>query len=134
MIRRMILESLGIEKYSDEHMNSTYNLLRVMKYEGPQTTDAKLGLHSHTDKKMVTILCQNEVNGLEVQTKDGKRQTALSGTLSHDERERGKVLGRTVLGSEGGCIVKAPEELVDEEHPLLFKPFHHLEFEGVLQH
>lgn len=27
-----------------------------------------------------------------------------------------------------GYIVKAPEEIVDEEHPLLFKPFDYLEF------
>ena len=31
----------------------------------------------------------------------------------------------------GGYQVKAPEELVDEENPLLFKPFDYEEFLGV---
>lgn len=72
IIRKMILESLGVEKYLEEHMNSTNYLLRVMKYKGPQTSDTKLGLSAHTDKNIVTILYQNQVEGLEVLTKDGK--------------------------------------------------------------
>jgi len=68
----MVLESLGVEKYLEEHMNSTNYLLRVMKYKGPQTSDTKLGLSTHSDKNIVTILYQNEVQGLEVLTKDGK--------------------------------------------------------------
>jgi isopenicillin N synthase-like dioxygenase len=68
----MILESLGVEKYLEEHMNSTNYLLRVMKYKGPKTSDTKLGLSTHTDKNVVTILYQNQVEGLEVMTKDGK--------------------------------------------------------------
>jgi len=43
-----------------------------MKYKGPQTSDTKLGLSTHSDKNIVTILYQNEVQGLEVLTKDGK--------------------------------------------------------------
>lgn len=71
MIRRMVLESLGVDKYLDEHLHSTNYLLRVMKYKGPQTTETKLGLNAHTDKNIVTILYQNQVEGLQVQTKDG---------------------------------------------------------------
>jgi hypothetical protein len=29
---------------------------------------------------------------------------------------------------KGGCNFKAPDELVDEEHPLLFKPFDFADF------
>ena len=56
MIRRMILESLNLEKFMDEDMDSTNYLLRVMKYDWPKTTETKLGLHCHTDKNIATIL------------------------------------------------------------------------------
>jgi isopenicillin N synthase-like dioxygenase len=68
----MILESLGVEKYMEEHMNSTDYVLRLMKYKSPQTNDTKLGLVSHTDQNITTILYQNQVGGLEVMTKDEK--------------------------------------------------------------
>ncbi|KAL3721050.1 hypothetical protein ACJRO7_005812 [Eucalyptus globulus] len=153
MIRRMILESLGVEKYLDEHMNSTNYLLRVMRYAGPQTTDTKLGLNSHTDKNIVTILCQNEVDGLEVQTKDGEWFSAqpspnsfvmigdslyawVNGRL-HSPHHRVMMSGNKARYSvglfsipKGGYMIKAPDELVDEERPLLFKPFDHVEFLG----
>ncbi|XP_030526441.1 probable 2-oxoglutarate-dependent dioxygenase AOP1 [Rhodamnia argentea] len=152
MIRRMILEGLGVEKYLDEHMNSTNYLLRVMRYAGPQTTDTKLGLNSHTDKNIVTILCQNEVEGLEVQTKDGEWFSAqpspnsfivmigdslyawVNGRL-HSPYHRVMMSGNKARYSvglfsipKGGYVIKAPDELVDQEHPLLFKPFDHVEF------
>ena len=66
------MESLGVEKYLEEHLGSTNYLLRVMKYKGPQTTETKLGLNAHTDKNIVTILYQNQIEGLETQTKDGQ--------------------------------------------------------------
>lgn len=68
----MIVKSFDLEKYMDEHMNSTNYLLRVMKYTGPQTAETKLGLNAHTDKNIVTILYQNQISGLEVQTKNGE--------------------------------------------------------------
>ncbi|XP_030464479.1 probable 2-oxoglutarate-dependent dioxygenase AOP1 [Syzygium oleosum] len=154
MIRRMILETFGVEKYLDEHMNSTNYLLRVMKYEGPQTTDTKLGLMSHTDKNILTILCQNEVAGLQLQSKEGEWICARPSTNSfivmigeslyawvngrlHSPHHRVMMSGNKARYSvglfsipKGGYIVKAPDELVDEEHPLLFKPFDHVEFLG----
>lgn len=68
----MVLEILRVEKYLDEHMDSTNYLLRVMKYKGPQTTETKVGLPSHKDTNTFTILYQNQVDGLEVKTKDGQ--------------------------------------------------------------
>ncbi|XP_027907043.1 probable 2-oxoglutarate-dependent dioxygenase AOP1 [Vigna unguiculata] len=152
IVRKMVLESLGVEKYLEEHMNSTNYLLRVMKYKGPQTSDTKLGLSTHSDKNIVTILYQNEVQGLEVLTKDGKWIShkpsphtfvvmigdslhAWSNGRLHSPFHRVMMSGNEARYSaglfsipKGGSIIKAPEELVDEEHPLLFKPFDHVEF------
>ncbi|KAK2651421.1 hypothetical protein Ddye_011277 [Dipteronia dyeriana] len=151
-IRRMVLESFGLEKYMDEHMNSTNYLLRVMKYKGPQTSETKIGLNAHTDNSVVTILLQNQVEGLEVQTKDGQwinvkpsldSFIAMIGDSLHawtngrlySAYHRVMMTGEVARYSaglfsipKGGYIIKAPEELVDEEHPLLFKPFDHVEF------
>ncbi|KAK0595174.1 hypothetical protein LWI29_004264 [Acer saccharum] len=153
-IRRMVLESFGLEKYMDEHMNSTNYLLRVMKYKGPQTSETKLGLKAHTDMTIVTILFQNQVEGLEVQTKDGQwinvkpspdSFIAMSGYSLYawtngrlySAYHRVMMTGNAARYSaglfsipKGGYIIKAPEELVDEEHPLLFKPFDQIEFLG----
>ncbi|KAF6166971.1 hypothetical protein GIB67_030664 [Kingdonia uniflora] len=153
-VRRMVLESLGLEKYLDEHINSTNYLLRVMKYKGPQTNETKLGLNSHTDKNIVTILGQNGVDGLEVQTKDGNwidvklsqnsfvvmiGDSLLAWTNGRlfSPPHRVMMTGNEARYSTGlfsipkaGYIVKAPEELVDEDHPLLFKPYDHVEFLG----
>ncbi|KAK2359929.1 2-oxoglutarate (2OG) and Fe(II)-dependent oxygenase superfamily protein [Trifolium repens] len=152
LIRKMILESLGVEKYIEEHMNSTDYVLRLMKYKSPQTNDTKLGLVSHTDQNITTILYQNQVGGLEVMTKDekwisykpspnsfvvmiGDSLKAWSNGRLHSPFHRVMMSGneaRYSLGlfavPKGGCNFKAPDELVDEEHPLLFKPFDFADF------
>ncbi|XP_019443022.1 PREDICTED: probable 2-oxoglutarate-dependent dioxygenase AOP1 [Lupinus angustifolius] len=152
IIRKMILESLGVEKYLEEHMNSSKYLLRVMKYKGPQTSETKLGLNSHTDKNIVTILHQNQVEGLEVLTKDGKWISykpspnsfvamigdslhAWSNGRLHSPFHRVMMSGneaRYCIGlfsiPKEGYIIKAPMEMVDEEHPQLFKPYDHFDF------
>ncbi|OAY53104.1 probable 2-oxoglutarate-dependent dioxygenase AOP1 [Manihot esculenta] len=151
-VRRMIVESLNVEKYLDEHMNSTYNLLRVAKYEAPQTTEKKTGLMAHTDKNIISIICQNEVDGLEIQTRDGdwipvkfspdsffiiigeSFQAWTNGRL-YSPYHRVMMSGSKTRYSatffstpKEGYIIKALEELVDEEHPLLYKPFDYSEY------
>ncbi|XP_049367581.1 probable 2-oxoglutarate-dependent dioxygenase AOP1 isoform X2 [Solanum verrucosum] len=151
-IRRMIVESLGVEKYMDEHMNSTNYRLRLMKYKEPQSDETKIGLHAHTDKNIVTILYQNQVKGLEILTKDGQwinvdptpdtftvmigdSLHAWTNGRMHAPFHRVMMRGNEARYSIGlfskpkdGYIIKAPKELVDEDHPLLFKPFDFHEF------
>ncbi|KAH6756629.1 2-oxoglutarate and oxygenase superfamily protein [Perilla frutescens var. hirtella] len=152
IVRRMVVESLGLEKYMDDHLDSTNYLVRVQKYDKPQSNETELGLTSHTDKNIVTILYQNEINGLEVQTRDGHWITAQPSLNSfvvmigdafhawtngrlHSPFHRVMMAGDEARYSIGlfsipkpGYIVKAPREMVDEENPLLFKAFDHHQF------
>nr|QWJ73340.1 alkenyl hydroxalkyl producing 1 [Isatis tinctoria] len=154
MVRRMIMESFGIEKYIDEHLNSTNYLIRMMKYTAPPDDDvqeAKLGLGSHTDKNIITILHQYQVDGLEIKTKDEKwikvkpsqhsfivmvgdsLCALLNGRLSspyHRVVMAKKTRYSTALFSvpKSVAIIDSPEELVDEEHPRMFKPFKYNDF------
>ncbi|XP_057454236.1 probable 2-oxoglutarate-dependent dioxygenase AOP1 [Lotus japonicus] len=155
IVRKMVLESLGVEKYLDEHLNTTNYFLKTMKYKGPETSDTKVGLDTHTDTAILTILFQSQVDGLEVLTKDGRKWIsykpssesqsfivmmndcfhAWSNGRLHSPFHRVMMTGNEARYSatlfsvpKGGCIIKAPEELVDEEHPLLYKPFDREEF------
>ncbi|XP_038999732.1 probable 2-oxoglutarate-dependent dioxygenase AOP1.2 [Hibiscus syriacus] len=152
MIRRMILEIFQVEKYMDEHMKSSEYLLKVMKYKGPKTSEARAGLGAHTDVDLVTILYQNEVNGLGLQStstgewidwipsKDafvitigeslhawlnGRLKATYHRVMLSGDKPRYSVGLFTV--PKAGYLIKAPEELVDEAHPLLYKPFDYAE-------
>ncbi|KAL0675341.1 hypothetical protein Bca4012_003322 [Brassica carinata] len=149
MVRRMIMESFGIEKYIDEHLDSTNYLFRMMKYTPPPPLEEKkLGLPSHTDKNIMTILHQYQVEGLEIQNKDKKwfkvkpshqysfivmvgdsMCAFLNGRLASTYHRvlvtAKKTRYSTALFStpKTGVILDSPEELIDEEHPRVFKPF-----------
>ncbi|KAK9269103.1 hypothetical protein L1049_000872 [Liquidambar formosana] len=146
MVNRMVFESMGVEKYYNSHVESTEYVLRFLKYEAPGTNEKTLlGVGSHTDKSFLTILHQNQVNGLEVQTKHGEwiQLTpaassfivmvgdlfyAWSNGRLHCPRHRAVISGNESRYSMGlfsfsKMLTQAPEELVDEQHPLLFKPF-----------
>ncbi|KAG2330804.1 hypothetical protein Bca4012_040788 [Brassica carinata] len=155
MVRRMIMESFGVEKYLDEHLNSTNYLFRMMKYTAPPDDDveeAKLGLRSHTDKNIITILHQYEVDGLEIMTKDGQwikvkpsqhsfiimvgdsLCALLNGRLYSPYHRVLMVAKKTRYSTamfsvpKSGVIIDSPEEVVDEEHPRMFKPFEYMDF------
>ncbi|XP_038695522.1 probable 2-oxoglutarate-dependent dioxygenase AOP1 [Tripterygium wilfordii] len=148
VVRRMLLESLGIEKYWEEHINSSDYVLRVNRYLPSKNGDeSHLGVLSHTDKTLTSILFENEVGGLEIQTKQGDWISVKLSSNSvlfmvgealyawanghlHDAAHRVMMRGNITRYSTGlftvpraGYMLKVPKELVDEEHPLQFKPF-----------
>ncbi|KAK1416817.1 hypothetical protein QVD17_25934 [Tagetes erecta] len=153
IVRSMVLESLKLEKYMDEHMELTSYLVRVMKYRKPLKDESNMGLLSHADKNILTILQSNDVEGLEVQLKDdgewfqvkfspnscvvmvGETFKVWTNKRLHAATHRVVMNGEKDRYSIGlfsvpkwDRIIKAPEELVDEEHPLFFKPFDYGEF------
>ncbi|KAJ0987286.1 hypothetical protein J5N97_005642 [Dioscorea zingiberensis] len=156
MVRRMVVESLGVlDKYYESHIESTEYLFRMMKYRGTERDQGtqQQGLVEHTDSNTITILFQNHVMGLQVQTKDGDWIPAETSPESfivlagaslmawtngrvHAAHHRVMMEGKEERYSvalfsvpRAGYLVQAPEELVDEKHPLLFKPFDCIEIE-----
>ncbi|XP_059302729.1 probable 2-oxoglutarate-dependent dioxygenase AOP1 [Lycium ferocissimum] len=154
MIKRMVLESLELNDYIDELLdNNVYNSRFSHYKKAAQNEDAlnKLGLTIHTDSGFLTMIAQNSVNGLEVLTKDGEwidvdiapnSFFVLSGDSFmawtngrlHSPAHRVTMAGDSDRFSiplfsapKPGYTIEAPKELVDEEHPLLFKPFEILE-------
>lgn len=69
---RMLFESYGIEKNCESYLESTTYLLRYLKYDAPNTKENSMVFPPHTDKTFTTILYQNRISGLEVQTRDGQ--------------------------------------------------------------
>ncbi|CAI0457587.1 unnamed protein product [Linum tenue] len=158
-VRRMLLESFGLEKYVEEHLSSTTYRFRVMKYEALQPNNyaaaEELGLGVHTDKSFMTILCQNGVGGLELQTKRGdwvkfKPTSPSSHVILIGDALHVWLNGRvhcpkhkvTLCELHGKTrysfglftvpkpeyVIKAPEELIDENNPMRFKPFAYQEY------
>ncbi|XP_002517546.2 probable 2-oxoglutarate-dependent dioxygenase AOP1 [Ricinus communis] len=146
MVTRMVFEGYGVQYSYDTQQERTNYLFRMMKYRAPTESESDLGCDVHTDKGFITVLHQNEVSGLEVQTKDGQwvcfepsspssfivmaadALLAWSNGRIHAAFHRVVMRGSKARYSVGlfsylKGITEVPEELIDEEHPLQFKPF-----------
>ncbi|KAL5824964.1 hypothetical protein ACOSQ3_021027 [Xanthoceras sorbifolium] len=149
MVSRMVFESYGLEKYHDSYIASITYLLRVLKNRVPKEDEPNLAFVTHTDKSFTTILHQNQINGLQIDTRDGQKidvelsspssfvviagdaLMAWSNDRIHSPSHRVFINGSVeryslALFSFSDGIVEVPGELIDEEHPLMYKPFEHL--------
>ncbi|XP_055822406.1 probable 2-oxoglutarate-dependent dioxygenase AOP1 [Solanum dulcamara] len=149
MVRRMVFDKLGLENYLDEHKKSGDCTLAFLKYRVPKAEETNVGVPPHTDKIISTILSQHDqdVNGLQIMDKNGQWHDvqyssphsyiflvsdclkAFTNGRLHSPTHR-VIMGNEERYSMGfstmpkeGYIIKVPEELVDEDHPLLYKPF-----------
>ncbi|URE05485.1 2OG-Fe(II) oxygenase superfamily [Musa troglodytarum] len=151
MIRKMVLQSLGVAEYHEEQMQSTWHLLRFSEYGAPGDETRKVGQMAHRDANLLTAVCQlNGVDGLEVETREGQwiQATPSSPTSffiiageSFWAWSNGKVYspmhGVTVGGKETRYSVllfampknerpiQAPVELVDDNQTPIFKPYYY---------
>ncbi|XP_004291426.1 PREDICTED: gibberellin 20 oxidase 1-B-like isoform 1 [Fragaria vesca subsp. vesca] len=157
-VLEMVLESLGVGKHYTSHVENTTAVMRFMKYKIPPISndvrDTSVGLVPHTDKSSLTILCQNEVQGLEILTKQGQwvqvpvperavvvfvgdalkawsngRLHAVTHRvmMSKDIKEERYSFAMFGLPKEE-FMIEVPDELIDDEHPLLYRPFNFAEY------
>ncbi|KAJ0983846.1 hypothetical protein J5N97_002202 [Dioscorea zingiberensis] len=70
IVRRMILQSMGIERHLDSLTAELTNGLRLSKYWLSPCQGVESGMNSHTDPNFLTIICQHKVQGLEVKTRE----------------------------------------------------------------
>ncbi|KAJ1420193.1 Oxoglutarate/iron-dependent dioxygenase [Sesbania bispinosa] len=129
---------------------------RLMKYKVPENSSndaSEVALIAHTDKSALAILCQNEVQGLQILTKTGKWidlkiprdgfvvivgdiLKAWSNGRLHAATHRVMMSGEKERYSFGlfavpkdDVVIKVPHELVDDEiHPLRYKSFKYGEY------
>ncbi|KAJ9179104.1 hypothetical protein P3X46_010927 [Hevea brasiliensis] len=152
MVMKMVFESYGVVQSHEDHQESITYLFRMMKYRVPEKDEDDVGVPIHTDKCFIAALHQNEVSGLELRTKDGQwivfepsspssfvvnagdALMAWSNDRIHAPLHRvvmrgSKAKARYSVGifSFHKGIIQVPEELVDEQHPLRFKPFNNFD-------
>ncbi|XP_047954044.1 2-oxoglutarate-dependent dioxygenase AOP3-like [Salvia hispanica] len=152
LVDRMVFESYGAEKHHDSHVGSTTYLLRTIKYSVPKLdadNSSNMGTNIHTDKSFLSILYQNQVNGLQIQLRNGEWldvdvPPGLFVVMAGDAYEvwsNGRIYAAKhqvimkadkpryclAMFSFNHGIINIPEELVDAEHPLQFKPFDNFE-------
>lgn len=73
MVTKMVFESYGIEKYYEGYIGSITYLLRMLKNRAAKENESNLGFVTHTDKSFTTILHQNQINGLQIDTRDDRK-------------------------------------------------------------
>ncbi|KAJ4806466.1 2-oxoglutarate-dependent dioxygenase [Rhynchospora pubera] len=157
IVRRMVLESLGVTKYYESQNESMWYLFRFSEYQPPskeekEKIDKKLGYFAHQDTNTLSIINQIQTDGLELKTRDGdwivmtpspdsflvmagNSLRAWTNGRVHAPFHQILVGGETTRYSSilfsvpsENELVKAPEELVDENNPSLFPPFDDNEF------
>ncbi|XP_015868729.2 probable 2-oxoglutarate-dependent dioxygenase AOP1 [Ziziphus jujuba] len=149
-VTRMLFDSYGVERLCESHMEWNSYLLRCFRYRTRRPDEPDLGLWSHTDRTFISTLHQNQISGLQIKTKDGQwidvepsgsSFLVLAGDVlmawsndripSCDHRvimKENKIRYSLGLFSFNNGLIKVPEELVDDQFPLRYKPFNNFDY------
>ncbi|PSS20890.1 2-oxoglutarate-dependent dioxygenase AOP1 [Actinidia chinensis var. chinensis] len=156
VLMRLIFEAFGIGKHYEFEAEKTTDSLRATKYRAPTENgnqNETLGLTAHVDKNTLSTLCENGVPGLEVLHDDEGQWRPLpipkgswlvllgnvfevwTNGLLHGVRHRVMMSGDKERYSYGcfstpreGVTMEVPPELVDNDHPALYRPFIYSDF------
>ncbi|XP_042484284.1 2-oxoglutarate-dependent dioxygenase AOP2-like [Macadamia integrifolia] len=154
LIMRMIYESYNVPTNLDALAEKTHSVFRMIQYKPPPANEETgVGLIAHTDKSFVTVVCQNQVKGLELLTKQGHwiQFSPLEGSffvfvgemfkvwsngrlhavkhrvVMRGDRERYSIAMFAIPKDEEGQIEVA-HQLVDDDHPPLFRSFNNHDY------
>ncbi|KAI5660552.1 hypothetical protein M9H77_29345 [Catharanthus roseus] len=150
-VMKMVSESYGIEEHYKPLQESICYLFKMIKYRTPKESEKNIGLIPHTDKTFMSIVHQHQVKGFEMKMKDGEwmlvdpspssflviagdaimawtngRIKSPKHRVIISEKEDRYSLGLFTFIRDSK--IEVPEELVDEDHPLQFRPFDHYKF------
>ncbi|TYG87768.1 hypothetical protein ES288_A13G242300v1 [Gossypium darwinii] len=151
LILLMIIDSYGL---AEDSLKINYTTsMRMKKYMTPPPGEYEIGLFPHTDKPVSTIICEDQIPGLEIEVNDGRwiRLTNLSPSsfvfmvgdplkawsngrlkstnhrmMMSGNKDRFSIAAFIMLNE--GTIIKTPKEFIDKEHPQLFKDFDFMKF------
>ncbi|KAH1033467.1 hypothetical protein J1N35_045641 [Gossypium stocksii] len=151
LIWLMIIDSYGL---GEESLKMSYTtLMRMVKYMAPPSGKFESGLFPHTDKPISTLICEDKISGLEIEVKDGqwlrlsnlspssfvfmvgdpfkawsngRLKSRMHKVMMSGDKDRYSIAAFAIPNK--GTIIKTPKELIDDQHPQLYKDFDFMEY------
>ncbi|KAF8034414.1 hypothetical protein BT93_C0652 [Corymbia citriodora subsp. variegata] len=119
LVKKLTLGSLGFDEYMESLAKLVEYNFPLMRYAASETEESKKPEAAcHRDANFMTILHQNHANGLEGWSNGRLHGPCHRVMMSGHEARYCIGLFSSIQGT-----VQCPDELVDNHHPLLFKPF-----------